>query len=511
MAIKASGYFNDPALAQAAANLSALFEPTSGADTAAYATADAKRAEMNRLGWLFDNPNDPSASRRSALTGVQGYGQTPEGFIYNVDQGNATARYGVDRTFDASRLNNADDNARALRDREMQEAGATYRLSVPDVNARYGYDRTFDASRLNNADDNARALEERRLQESGLMERQLMNPIAVNKDQKVFLPSGLAEKVDLAPILEGNRDPLSETQQAAAERQRLIEAGVITDDMLTQDFLGQRTPVQALGADGKPVYMSPGEAVQRGSTPVEKGPQTVVNMGANGVDYGDPGKGLAWARDANGKVQLDERGAPVAIPFQGGEVWQKQQAAEAAAAVKGGQANTKNNIVLQDIDRALNMINESPLLTTGVGSQITSAVGGTPAHNVNAILDTVKANVGFDQLQAMRDASPTGGALGSITEFENRLLQSVLGNLETSQSKDQLEFNLKRLYSVVDEIVNHGVTPEKAGQLNFDGRGGDAAAGAGQTTGTPDGTIIENDAGARMVRRGGKWEPFDGR
>ncbi|PXW50205.1 hypothetical protein [Methylobacterium sp. B4] len=28
--------------------------------------------------------------------------------------------------------------------------------------------------------------------------------------------------------------------------------------------------------------------------------------------------------------------------------------------------------------------------------------------------------------------------------------------------------------------------------------------------GYPDGTVIENDAGQRMIRRGGKWEPHNG-
>ena len=62
-----------------------------------------------------------------------------------------------------------------------------------------------------------------------------------------------------------------------------------------------------------------------------------------------------------------------------------------------------------------------------------SAVPGSSAKNVSALLDTVKANVGFEQLSAMRAASPTGGALGAVSERENALLQSVLGSVEQSQ------------------------------------------------------------------------------
>lgn len=108
MPIKSNRFYNDPGFAQAAANLAGLFEPPSGADAAGWATADAKRAQMNQLAWLFENPDDPTASKRSSLTGVQGYGQTPEGYRYGIDQTNLT-----------SRENNAADNARALRANQL--------------------------------------------------------------------------------------------------------------------------------------------------------------------------------------------------------------------------------------------------------------------------------------------------------------------------------------------------------------------------------------------------------
>ena len=96
-------------------------------------------------------------------------------------------------------------------------------------------------------------------------------------------------------------------------------------------------------------------------------------------------------------------------------------------------------IVDESIERA---IEQAGGLTTGLGS-LTSGVPGTPAHDLLNTLNTIQANVGFDKLQAMRDNSPTGGALGQVSEFENRLLQSVKGALQQSQSRDQLVQNLR--------------------------------------------------------------------
>ena len=93
--------------------------------------------------------------------------------------------------------------------------------------------------------------------------------------------------------------------------------------------------------------------------------------------------------------------------------------------------------------------------TTGMFGQLLSKVGGTDANNLRAQLATIRSNIGFDKLQAMREASPTGGALGNVSEKENEYLQSVLGNVEQSQNPEQLKRNLLRLREAYLDIV-HG-------------------------------------------------------
>jgi hypothetical protein len=111
--------------------------------------------------------------------------------------------------------------------------------------------------------------------------------------------------------------------------------------------------------------------------------------------------------------------------------------------------------VTQEIDRVLSIIDTSGgAFTTGLGGILAANVPGTPAHDASKLLDTIKANTSFEALQAMRNSSPTGGALGSITPRELDLLQATKGNLEQSQTEDQLRFNLNRLRDVVNEIVN---------------------------------------------------------
>jgi|GEM_PF-6584685 len=107
----------------------------------------------------------------------------------------------------------------------------------------------------------------------------------------------------------------------------------------------------------------------------------------------------------------------------------------------GGQG-AKLASVHEDIDTA---ISQASVWTTGFIGKTASFIPGTPQHNLSLTLDTIKANIGFDRLQEMRDSSQSGGALGQVSDHENKLLQAVWGALGQSQSKDQFIANLKRV------------------------------------------------------------------
>lgn len=122
--------------------------------------------------------------------------------------------------------------------------------------------------------------------------------------------------------------------------------------------------------------------------------------------------------------------------------------------------------VMQKVDDILPMISAT---TTGLGAYLAN-VKGTPAYNLAAQLDTIKANVGFAALQAMRAASPTGGALGQVSEQENRLLQSTLASLDQGQSPEQLKENLAKVklhFQNLKEILNAPINA----QVSYDDAG----------------------------------------
>ena len=199
-------------------------------------------------------------------------------------------------------------------------------------------------------------------------------------------------------------------------------------------------------------------AILKASTHKPSDTQT-FNVGPTGVDYGDPPKDMAWARDASGNVVLQEMEgghmAPLAVPIAGGPMAQKAKEEEEAAGQRSDAKTVQANIVSDEIDAIIDIAESSTFPVAGFGAWA-SAVPGTPQHDVARRLEVIKANVGFDKLQSMREASPTGGALGQVSENENRLLQSVLGSLEQSQSSDQFLGGLRRVQNIFRAAI-HGV------------------------------------------------------
>lgn len=175
---------------------------------------------------------------------------------------------------------------------------------------------------------------------------------------------------------------------------------------------------------------------------------TTVNVG--GEKFGTVPPGYQLIKNTDGSFTMEViPGSP-----QEREMKEAAEAEKKKGAFEEASAKQKAIIVLDDIKRAIKIVDDPDSFATGFGGQIFQNIGGTAANNLQSLLTTVGANISFDQLQQMREASPTGGALGPVSDFENRQLQAVLGDLDISQTKEQLRKNLTRLEYRYDVAVN---------------------------------------------------------
>ena len=147
------------------------------------------------------------------------------------------------------------------------------------------------------------------------------------------------------------------------------------------------------------------------------------------------------------------------IPGSEGEMKARDLADKAKLRQRNAAENARS--VIGFIDDAIPNVNR---LTAGLGAAAFSKLPGTSAKDLATKLDSIKANIGFDRLQQMRQESPTGGALGQVAVKELDFLQSVRGSLDNWQSREELTKNLGLVKKSYERFLmaNAGFDPDTA-------------------------------------------------
>lgn len=147
----------------------------------------------------------------------------------------------------------------------------------------------------------------------------------------------------------------------------------------------------------------------------------------------------------------------------------------AAADDTVSQVDNTNSAIQQAKTQLKNPKNWLPVAGV-VGDAINSVY--QPGADLAETIKGVKSAVGFNQLQEMRKNSPTGAALGRVTNFEMEMLQSTLASLSTKQSPEQLTAHLNTVQKIMGGIKSKILEDKKNGLL-----GGSSAQPADQGAG----------------------------
>ena len=134
-------------------------------------------------------------------------------------------------------------------------------------------------------------------------------------------------------------------------------------------------------------------------------------------------------------------------------------------AIPGGPADIKQNekrqqdyasmqSVFQQLDelaKSVNAVKTHPGLSSNFG--MTGLIPNRPgsnAANAQALLDTLKVQGAFASLQEMRNASKTGGALGAVSDSEQKMLQNAIAPLLKLQSYEQAQKSLATILQHIE-------------------------------------------------------------
>lgn len=193
---------------------------------------------------------------------------------------------------------------------------------------------------------------------------------------------------------------------------------------------------------------TPEEALYRKGVTIDPATGRASPIGGFGQALGDIGAAeLQATQDVRAGTEPDIRG-DITRRVAEEKTAESRRAGKSKAknALLGFERDTKRNT--KSIDKALDLI--SPW-SAGYGSAL-SFLPESDAGKLKNLLTEIRARVGFDNLQEMRDNSPTGGALGQVSTMENQLLQAVEGTLDPAQS-DQLRENLQIIKDLYPQVM----------------------------------------------------------
>lgn len=98
-------------------------------------------------------------------------------------------------------------------------------------------------------------------------------------------------------------------------------------------------------------------------------------------------------------------------------------------------------------------------------------VPGTRTHAARDALEEIKNNIGIDELQRMRQSSPTGGAMGNVSDRDISLLTSALGRLEVENDPQRMVENLRFISATYERILRAAAQDAAAAQRRMQERG----------------------------------------
>jgi len=283
-------------------------------------------------------------------------------------------------------------------------------------------------------------------------------------------------------------DPAYAAQQHETRRGKVLDAALRFEDQRQRGI--ERTQQQTQAQQARAEQLAAAQQGREDLVRVAAGLK--AGLGSGQADLKNE---LTQARIDALKSQTDARG---------------ERAAEAQRKIKMQAEHTMKmaEFLTGQLDRAEKMVGTT---TTGLIGSGMRKIPGTDAYDLNRIVDTVKANIGFDQLQQMRRESPTGGALGQVAIKELDMLQATLGSLDTAQDPDTVRHNIKQIKTHFGNIITtmaqvHGEAPPPGGGAPV------APPGAGPAPAQPDPgaaprerRIVHPVTGEKLVLRNGRW------
>jgi hypothetical protein len=203
-------------------------------------------------------------------------------------------------------------------------------------------------------------------------------------------------------------------------------------------------------ADLQPRYITDKEKVEAGKVMTQEQVVKLIEQGfkVSGTPSDDGGifvTDIQSLAPQKGKETIFNRDGTVTI--RDVSVGNKEERAENSKIDKA-MALTQDLNLLEDRTQTM-----APGIAGAVGRVAAEQIPGTPQAGNKEIIDRVVATLTLENLQAMRNNSPTGAALGNVSDKDAGLMRNSATSLRNAQTPEAFKRELVRLKNLQHDVI----------------------------------------------------------
>jgi hypothetical protein len=167
---------------------------------------------------------------------------------------------------------------------------------------------------------------------------------------------------------------------------------------------------------------------------------TTVNVGDGAPGLGKLSTDYGYKLGPDGKPQIGPDGLPIAAPIPGSPAAAEIAAASTKSNSRQSAAATSTRVITSAAQRAREAAQNRQF--GGFGQGVIGAINPySDSAEVKRQVEVLRSTAAAENLQAMRAASPTGGALGNASDADIKLLQDKAGALDPSSPNFERDLN----------------------------------------------------------------------
>lgn len=169
--------------------------------------------------------------------------------------------------------------------------------------------------------------------------------------------------------------------------------------------------------------------------------------------------------------EIEEKAAKVGkakIDLEAARIKLEKAQQKVGAMPKPEKLDEARRLVMDELKNALEAKKLSREMSgaSGFAFDLTSGISGSPGASVKALLEPIYSNTAFNRLQKIRLESPTGGAVGAVSDKELSLLKSSEAAIDPSASDKVFQSGLDTVIgNRIETLMKLGADPLEIAQI----------------------------------------------